>query len=91
MNTRNTTNDHRAIREINDLIASLTQWKASIAHVGYDQHYAVDDKVACLDAAATLFECDALTELADEDREINAAMDRTPSFNAATGSWAVRS
>ena len=66
MTTRTLTDtDKREIRDVEDLIATLTSYADSIARVGFDKHYALNDKHQAFREMAALTGCDELGDMAD--------------------------
>ena len=60
-----TDTDKREIRDVEDLIATLTSYADSIARVGFDKHYALNDKHQAWREMAALTGCDELGDMAD--------------------------
>ena len=60
-----TDTDKREIADIDAAIESLKYYRASVERVGFDKHYAVNDKHDSLRAMAALTGCDELGDMAD--------------------------
>ena len=60
-----TDTDKREIADIDAAIEALKYYRASVARVGFDKHYAVNDKHDSWRAMAALTGCDELGDMAD--------------------------